>query len=80
MLAKLKQVTYQQVFIVLAVVIGRGHTLFISEPGQHLLHVLQVLVKLNGLFQFRAASSCEGLKTSQLLIELGLCVCTGGGG
>ncbi len=69
---------YQKVFVVLAIVIRGGHTLFISEPGQHLLHVLQVLVKLDGLFQFRAAGSCEGLETSQLLVELGLRVYVGG--
>ncbi len=41
-----KYVAYQKVFIVLAIVIGGGYTLFISEPGQHLLHVLQVLMNL----------------------------------
>ncbi len=61
-----------QVLKVLSVVIRRGNVLFVSQPRQHLLHVLQVLVELDGLFQLGASGCCQGLQACQLLIQLSL--------
>jgi hypothetical protein len=36
---------------VLPIVIGGGNVFFVTQPGQHLLHILHVLVKFDGFLQ-----------------------------
>ncbi len=57
---------------ILSIVVGGGDVFLVIQPGQHLLHILQVLVELDGLLEFGTTRGRESLQTCKLLVQLRL--------